>query len=89
MNEDLKKVFPDVKEIKIDPDYGLRPDDRLMLILLPDGDIEIWTGWSNGYGTPIPRFRVRHRSYNPGDDLKQNLMEEYEELCEMEREVGI
>lgn len=83
----VKRLIPD--EAKVNPETGMKPDDRLMLILLPDGDIEIWTGRRNGYAIPIPNVRIRCRPYNPGDDLKQSLMEEYEALREMERKVGI
>lgn len=49
------------------------------LIMLSDGDIEIYQVKPSG-----TRISVRHRSYNPGDKLKQNLIQEFEAMSEME-----
>lgn len=43
------------------------------LILKSDGDIEIWKD-DNG----IMKERIYHKSYNLGDDLKENLLKAYE-----------
>ena len=50
---------------------------HLALVLGFDGDIEIY---ESGKG------RVRHRSYNPGDKLRDNLLEEFDAMTAMEDE---
>lgn len=48
--------------------------NKYMLMLLPDGDIDIISDeFVGGYTI------VYHKTYNPGDDLKDNLMKAYEE----------
>lgn len=49
------------------------------LTMLADGDIEIYEMKPSG-----KRVRVRHRSFNAGDKLKQNLAEEFDAMQEME-----
>jgi len=56
----------------------------LMLVLLPDGDIEIRESHQLVQGVWMPGQRVRHRSYNMGDHLEDNLMEEFEAMKKME-----
>lgn len=48
--------------------------NKYMLRLLPDGDIDIISDeFAGGYTI------VYHKTYNPGDNLKENLMNAYEE----------
>jgi hypothetical protein len=49
------------------------------LTMLADGDIEIYEMKPSG-----KKVRVRHRSFNAGDKLKQNLAEEFEAMEAME-----
>lgn len=57
--------------------------NKYMLRLLPDGDIDIISDeFVSGYRV------VYHKTYNPNDDLKDNLMkayEEWEKLTETEK----
>lgn len=47
------------------------------LVLLPDGDIEIRR--TDVYMSSTEYDVVWHKSYNPGEDLKDNLLLMYEE----------
>ena len=48
--------------------------NKYMLRLLPDGDIDIISDdFRNGYRV------VYHKTYNPDDDLKDNLINAYKE----------
>lgn len=55
-----------------------------MMTILPDGDIEIWSAEIMPDGEWRKVERVRHRSYNPGDSLKENVLQEFEAMEGME-----
>lgn len=53
---------------------------KYMLRLLPDGDIDIISDeFVGGYTI------VYHKTYNPGDDIKENLDNAYEEWKRLTR----
>ena len=54
---------------------------KYMLRLLPDGDIDIITEGEERGGYTI----VYHKTYNPGDDIKENLDNAYEEWKRLTR----
>ena len=57
---------------------------RYLLVLLPDGDIEIRIAYQCVPGKWISGQCVRHRSYNPGDHLENNLIEEFAAMERMD-----
>ncbi len=66
------------------PSQSRRPP-RLSLLMLPDGDIEIWEGRRDCYGNFVPLVSKRvHKSFNPGETLKGNLAMMFEMMERME-----
>lgn len=61
---------------------------QLMLILLPDGDIEIREAHQLVQDKYLAGKCVRHRSYNMGDRLTDNLIEEFDAMFRMSYEIG-
>ena len=51
----------------------------LTLKLLPDGDIEIVENKRGEFGQFHYEERIYHKSFNPGEKIKDNLIEAYEE----------
>ena len=58
--------------------------NKYMLRLLPDGDIDIITE-SKEKGC---YDMIYHKTYNPGDDLKENLINAYEEWKKLTEKGG-
>ncbi len=33
---------------------------KIKILIIPEnGDVEIWEGWRNGYGIPVPNVRIK------------------------------
>ena len=60
--------------------------EGFMLSVLPDGDIVIRRCLFPG-GFVLPLKVVRHRSFNLGDSLEQNIIEEFRAMQKMEEEL--
>lgn len=58
--------------------------DRYYLVLWQDGDITIGKCHSDGMGCVYCDGSVYHKSFDPGDDIKDNLMKAYEEWERLE-----